>query len=714
MPRQNEPADNPARPRPWRHPVGWIRSKSPLWWASIGASVLISLVAADLAVEYALAQVPLPEEVKLPQSARVYDSKGNLIATYRDEVTRFMIELDTLPHHVTEAVIAAEDRDFYDHDGISLTGMVRAAWENATSGRVTQGGSTITQQYIKNAVLEDPSRTVQRKINEALLAIKLEDRYSKDEILEMYLNTVYFGRGAYGIEAAARTYFAKHARGLTLPEAAFLAGVIPSPQKYRDGEAARQRRAYVLSAMRQEGFITETEEREAEEAKLRRETSVHLRANKQDAAYFLEWLRKDYLYPRFGDCLFRCGLKIYTTIDMDLQRQAEESVASTLDLPSDPQASLVSMTPKGEVRALVGGRKAFDSIRAARGFNFATDNKRQAGSAFKPFTLLAAIEEGISLKSRFSGESPKLIDDPACTGPDGEWEPENYEGASYGTLDLTSATTDSVNTVYAELISEVGPAKVAEIVEALGFTGPGGEPIDPVCSLALGTLDVSPLEMARAYATLAARGVRPEVTPIRWVENGDGKCLLGYGTPKKQGCRKTISTEGERVVEENSVDVLTEALTSVVEGGTATGAQIGRPVAGKTGTTQDNRDSWFAGYVPQLATVVWMGYPAEKGPDKKLGTSDDIAPLMHYCGLAHCRPVHGVDVTGGSFPASIWSLYMLAALEGVDVEDFTAPAFEPTTVINPPPPPAPPKPKGKPDEKDKKPVEDTKRKFDDD
>jgi penicillin-binding protein 1A len=574
--------------------------------------------------------------------------------------------------------------------------MVRAAWENFTSRRVTQGGSTITQQYIKNAVLEDPSRTITRKVNEAILAIKLERRYTKDEILEFYLNTVYFGRGAYGIEAAARTYFAKHAADLRLSEAAYLAGLIPSPERYQTGRAAISRRAYVLAAMREEGYITETEEQRAGSAKLRMETAEQLRPHRQKAAYFLEWLRKEYLYPRFGDCLFRCGLKIHTTIDMDMQEWAEESIAANLNERADPQAALVSMTDQGEVRALVGGREAFDSIRKARGFNFASDSKRQAGSAFKPFTLLAAIESGISTQSRLSGHSPKEIDDPACVGPAGVWTPENYGGASYGTLDLKSATSSSVNTVYAELISEIGPEKVADLVEAMGFTGPTGTGgIDPVCSLALGTLDVSPLEMARAYATFAARGVRPVVTPIRWVENGAGRCLLAYGKLQNKECRKVIDTDGERVADENSVDLLTETLTGVIEGGTATSAAIGRPAAGKTGTTQDARDAWFGGYVPQLATVVWMGYPVEDGPDGKPGTADDISPLMHYCGLPHCRPVHGIDVTGGSFPAAIWSMYMIAALDGMEIEYFTTPAYDGTIVLNPPPPPAPPKDEGK-------------------
>ena len=680
-----------------------MSQRGSLWWVGVIASVVIALLAADVIVEYALAQVPLPEEVKLPQSARVYDRHGKLIATYRDEVTRFLIDVDTLPDHVHEAVIAAEDRDFYDHEGVSIGGVVRATWQNITAGEVEQGGSTLSQQYIKNAVLEDPTRSISRKLKELVLAIKLERRYSKKEILEFYLNTVYFGRGAYGVEAAARVYFAKHASQLTLSEAAYLAGLIPAPEKYQvtsSRNAALGRRSYVLSAMREEGYITSSEESEAEDAKLRLKIADTLRARRQSAAYFHEWLRKDFLYPRFGDCLYRCGLKIYTTIDMDMQAAAEESIASTLNLPEDPASALVSMTPRGEVRALVGGRD-FHSVRSARGFNFATDAKRQAGSAFKPFTLLTAIERDISTSSRFSGESPKTIDDPACMGPAGEWSPENYEGASYGTLDLTTATSNSVNTVFAELISEVGPDSVAKLVEDFGFTGPydSGE-IDPVCSLALGTLDVSTLEMARAYAAIAARGVLPEVTPIRYVENGAGRCLLGYGTPKKMKCKEVVDTAGTRVVDENSADVLTEALTGVVEGGTATAAQIGRPAAGKTGTTQDNRDAWFAGFTPQLSTVVWMGYPIDRGPDGKLSTADDVSPLMHYCySTAICRPVHGIEVTGGSFPATIWGLFMASVLDGIEVAYFTPPADEPDIVLNPLPPP-PSKDKGKGHEKE--------------
>ncbi|MEA2435197.1 MAG: hypothetical protein QOG54_2654 [Actinomycetota bacterium] len=674
-------AARPPRPRPWRRP--W-------WWVNVIASIGLALIAAHYAVDYTFAQVPMPPEARLPSSARVYDVHGNLIATYRDEVTRFIVDTKDLPEHVSQAVIASEDRGFYKHDGIDVQGMVRAAWANLTSGQVEQGGSTITQQYIKNAVLEDSSRTFERKINEGILAVKLERQLSKDDILESYLNTVYFGRGAYGIEAAARTYFAKHARHLNLQESAYLAGLIPAPAAYQTEEAGLARRSHVLNAMLSERYITQDEFDKADDSALRTRVAAVLRARHQPAAYFLEWLRKDYLYPRFGECLYRCGLKIYTTIDMDMQHQAEDAVSSNLNEPTDPPAALVSMTPTGEVRAMVGGPE-FTNVRKARGFNFATDGKRQAGSSFKPFTLLEAIEQGISPSSRFSGESPKTIDDPTCSGPDGVWVPENYGGSSYGTLDLRSATANSVNTVFAELITEVGAANVADLVSNFGFTGPYGTgDIEPNCSLALGTLDVSVLEMARAYAGFSARGLLPTVTPIRYVQGHSGRCLLGYGMPEKMKCKKNVSVEGTQVVEANSADVLTDTLTGVVEAGTATTAQIGRPVAGKTGTTQDNRDSWFAGYTPQLATVVWMGYPIEPGPDKTPGTADDISPLMHYCGTPECRPVHGIDVTGGSFPAAIWSAFMSAALEGTDVAYFTTPAYQPATVINPVPPPPPP------------------------
>ena len=679
-----------------------LRHAARLRSVRLAAAVVFALVAADFAVEYAMGKVPLPADVRLPSSSRVYDRNGELIATYRDEVTRFIIDTRGLPPYVRQAVIAAEDKDFYEHEGLSVAGTVRAAWKNVTNAGVVQGGSTITQQYVKNAVLEDPSRTIERKLKELILAMKVERRYSKARILDMYLNTVYFGRGAYGIEAAARVYFAKHAGQLTLAEAAYLAGLIPAPAEYEEKSAGLARRSYVLRAMREENYISAAEQERADDAKLKRQREPTLRTRHQKAAYFLEWLRKEHLYPRFGDCLYRCGLKIHTTLDMEMQREAEGAIREVLTEEEDPQAALVSMTPNGEVRALVGGRD-FTATEKARGFNYATDSKRQAGSSFKPFTLLSAIEEGISPASRFSGESPKTIEDPMCTGPDGLWMPENYGGSSYGNLDLYSATANSVNTVYAELVSEIGPEAVADVVERFGFEGPeaNGE-IAPHCSLALGTLDVSPLEMGRAFAGFAARGALPEVVPIRFVTDRSDECVLGFREPRDMKCKKSVEVAGTQVMDENSVDVLTQTLEGVVLGGTATTAQIGRPVAGKTGTTQDNRDAWFAGYTPQLTTVVWMGYPIERGPDGRFGTADDLSPLMQYCeDPATCRPVHGIEITGGSLPATIWGLYMEMALADLPTLDFTAPIDQPDLVLNPPPPPKPDKDdKGKSDRKE--------------
>jgi penicillin-binding protein 1A len=680
------------------------RRKRIVRYAVLAFLLSASVVAANLIVEYAFAQIPLPKNVELASSSEVYDANGKLIATYSDEITRFLIDTKELPEHVRLAVVAAEDHDFFEHEGVSVRGLTRAAWANLTSGEVKQGGSTITQQYVKNAVLRDPSRTVQRKLKELILAIKLERKYPKDEILDMYLNTVYFGRGAYGIEAASRAYFDKHADRLSVAEAAYLAGVIPSPQKYQvdaDPEAARARRDYVVRAMLREDFITDRQAQRALKRKIKVfGTNIH-DPKKQQAAYFLEWLRKDYLYPKYGDCLYTCGMKIYTTLDLKMQRAAEEAVRSHLDDPEDPQAALVSMTPGGEVKAFVGGR-AYTSVKSARGFNYASDGVRQTGSALKPFTLLAAIEQNISTESRFGGGSPETIEDEACTGPDGVWEPENYGGSSYGTLTLNEATANSVNTVFAQLIAEIGPDKVSDVLERFGFrdaTKDGA--IRAHCSLALGTLDASPLAMARAYAGFAGRGKLPEVMPLRFVLNSSGECVERFRPAKGQKCEKGSRPKLEQVVDENSVDVLTRTLTGVVEGGTATAANIGRPVAGKTGTTQDHRDAWFAGYTPQLATVVWMGYPIEIGPDKKVASGDDFVPLMHFCSDPQkCRPVDGIEVTGGSFPADIWAAFMSIVMDGRDVLYFAVPSDEPDEVLNeapPPPPPATPKDEKKDD-----------------
>ena len=658
-----------------------------------------------LGLTYAFARIPLPRDIELASSAKVFDVKGRLIGTYSDEVRRFLIDTDKLPEYVSDAVVAAEDRDFYEHSGVSVRGIVRAAWANVTGGEISQGGSTITQQYVKNAVLQDPSRTVTRKLKELVLAIKLERRYPKEQILGFYLNTIYLGRGAYGFEAAAQTYFDKPAVELTLGEAAYLAGIIPAPESYQPDEnprGAEARRDRVLDVMVDEGYVTRGEARDARREKIKiAKGAIGSVVKRQRAAYFLEWLRRDYLYPEFEEGLFTRGLEIHTTLNLDMQEAAEDAIASALTERTDPQAALVSMTPRGEVRALVGGRD-FTSVKKARGFDYATNFPgRSAGSSFKPFTLLTAIQEDISPRSRFSGHSPQFISDPECADPDGSsWEVENYEGGSYGTIDLVQATTNSVNTVYAQLAAEVGPESIVDTLDKFEFDRPGTEaerdlhgPSLEVCSQALGTMDVTPLEMARSYAAFAGRGVLPDVIPIRYIEDFEGGCVREYrSTRGVADCEEEDLVSSSRAAEENDVDVLNQTLTNVVSGGTAQAANIGRPVAGKTGTAQRHSNAWFAGHIPQLATVVWMGYPLERRTvecvagetDCKNGKKKEgYVPLMEFCSdVELCRPVHGVTVTGGSFPAQIWAAYMRIVTEGMEILPFPTPVDTPDEVIN--------------------------------
>ncbi len=664
-------ADRGGPPRERRVPR-WLL----LWGSAIPlAAVLIG--AGVLALTYAFAAIPLPKDVKITASAQVFDRHGKLIGTYSNGEERFLIDTRALPRYVWEAVVAAEDRNFFHEGGISLRGTLRAAWADLRGGGITQGGSTLTQQYVKNAILNDPSRTFTRKVKEAILAIKLDHRYSKRRILGFYLNTIYLGRGAYGIEAAARSYFGEHAKDLSLAQAAYLAGIIPAPEAYQPQDhpkLAEQRRDLVLREMHQQGYITKHQMRRASRGPVHALPDTSVGAASEKAAYFMEWLRKDYLYPKFHDCLYTCGLKIYTTLDLSMQREAERAVASTLTEPSDPPAALVSLTPDGQVRAMVGGPH-FHSVRAARGFNYATDLPgRQAGSSFKPFTLLTAIEQGISPLSTFSGASPTTITNPVCDNADGTpWQVSNYADEQFGYINLDQATTDSVNTVYAQLAAELGPDKIKATLERFGFDRrgtPARRDIPAVCSLALGILDVTPLEQARAYAALDNDGKLPDVRPIAYIKNRHGDCVVTYVKLKGMSCQRRVRTAPARAAPADATREVTQILTHVVQGGTATAANIGRPVAGKTGTTTDNRDAWFAGYVPQLVTVVWMGYPNYKGH----------TVYMHACGDPHtCRVVHGYysGVTGGTLPAMMWARYMSQATAGMPVESFPLPGYLP-------------------------------------
>jgi penicillin-binding protein 1A len=617
---------------------------------------LAALLGGTVMILFVYANTNLPELPPGPQTTFVLDRNGKLITTLHTEVNRVVVPFDQIPDDMKHAVIAAEDRDYYHHGGVSYFSIIRAGWADLTHRRIEQGGSTITQQYVKN-VFTGNQRSFGRKIKEAILAVKVDHKYSKDEILGRYLNTVYFGNGAYGVQAAAQVYFGIPARKLNLLQAATLAEIIPAPARYdpvSNPDLAKVRRNSVLEKMANQGYITqqEADSLQAEPVKVRLRPQV---AHK--FAYFVSMVSKA-LQDTYGYAeTFTGGLRVTTTLDSRVQRAAEQAVASNLPGAKDPAAALVAIDPKtGAIRALVGGR---DFTRAK--FNLATQAHRQAGSAFKPFTLTAAMEQKISLKSTWQGPAQITIEDPECANPDGTpWLVHNYADEEAGTFELTDATAHSVNTIFAQLVTVVGPDNVVDVAGRMGIKSE----LQSVCSITLGTQAVSPLDMANSYATLAARGIKHSPFTVAAVKSTDDHINDVY-KPKA----------GERAIKKNDADLVTFALQAVVDHGTGTAAQIGRPVAGKTGTAQKFVDAWFCGYTPQLATCVWVGYP--KGE----------IPLENVEGYS--------SVFGGSIPAKIWHDFMGQALNGLPVVDFAQPSFQgydqypKGAVSSPEPPPSP-------------------------
>jgi penicillin-binding protein 1A len=614
------------------------------WWAFVLPPVLL-LVGGFGVLWYVYAHTPIPEFPTGEQTTLVYDRAGKLVATLHGTINRIEVPLSDISPDLQHAVIAIEDKDFYHHGGVSFVSILRAGWADLTHGSVQQGGSTITQQYVKN-VFTGGERTVARKVKEAIIAVKLEKAYSKDQILEKYLNTIYLGHGAYGVEAASKYYFGKSAKDLDPLQSATLAGLIAAPSSYDPidhPDQNRVRRNVVLDDMAQQGYLTQ-----GDAARLKQEPikvkKKHPTFESSKYAYFVSFV-SDTLQQRFGSSgTFSGGLRVTTTLDSAYQQAAEDAVASHLPSAKDPSAALVAIDPAtGEIRALVGGRD-FTKVK----FNNATQAQRQAGSSFKPFTLATAIEQKISPFSTWSGPSQITIDDPICENPDGTpWEPHNYGDESGGTMNLIQATAHSVNTIFAQLVVKVGPQNVADTAHAAGIASD----LQPVCSITLGTQPVTPLEMADAYATFAARGVHHPPLAITEVKDAKGAVL------------DSSDVESDRAMPANDADIVTAALQAVVTEGTGTGAQLDRPAAGKTGTTQNNGDAWFCGYVPQLVTCVWVGY--QKGS----------IPLEN---------VEGVPlVFGGSIPAEIWHDFMTTALQDVPVRNFRAPNYQGFTTPSP-------------------------------
>jgi penicillin-binding protein 1A len=590
---------------------------------------------------YLWLSVDLPDDNPLPLAAAVVTSDGEEIATVGADGTRIEVDLEEIAPIAIEAVVAAEDHRFYDHDGLDPIGMGRALWQNLrTSG--TQGGSTITQQLVK-VLFTDGDRSFSRKAREAVLALKLERTVDKDDIIERYLNIVYFGRGAYGIEAAAQAYFGIPAAELQAAQAALLAGLIRSPETadpIEDPTEATRRRETVLDALEATGGLTRQEADAAASEPLGALDEATMPSQAAIAAHFVDRVRAEAITAVGEEAIFGGGLRIVTTLDLEAQQAAEAAIAEALTEPDDPQAALVALDRDGAIRAYVGGRDHdLLEVDLASG-----GSGRQPGSTFKPFVLAAALDAGITLEDRY--RAPASIEVEVGGAP---WEVENYGGESYGTLDVADATADSVNTVYAQLLAEVGPQAVVDVARAAGVDAE----LEANPAIALGAEEVAPLQLATGYATFANDGNRTAPYAIARIETAEGDVVW---EPERAA--------PVRAIDEGISRTVTAALRGVIEDGTGTGAAIDRPAAGKTGTTQENVDAWFAGFVPGFTTVVWMGY------------AEGAVPMAD---------VHGRSVTGGSFPATIWQRFMHAALDGREVEDFPEPPEDLDRQRTPPP-----------------------------
>ncbi|NJO43958.1 MAG: penicillin-binding protein 1A [Cyanobacteria bacterium CRU_2_1] len=558
------------------------------------------------------------------ETSYIYDINGTLLDSIHDEANREVVGLNEVSPHLKRAVLAIEDSYFFSHHGINPPSVARAFLANLEEGRTVEGGSTITMQLVKNLFLS-PEQTINRKVAEAVLALRLEQVFSKDQIFEMYLNQVYWGHNTYGAETAARSYFNKHASELTLAEASMMAGLIQAPEEYSpfiNYQLAKQRQAIVLDRMQKLGWITAEEVAEAKAQPIGLGQITSFQASQ--APYVTDAVSQE-LSDRFGqDAVLKGGMRIQTTIDLNMQRLAEEIARDGLasvqaqGVYAD-QISIVVVDPRTHfVKAMVGGVDYNQSQ-----YNRAIQALRQPGSAFKPFVYYAAFASG-------SYAPDSTIMDSPVSYPDGDdyYTPQNYDGGFYGGMSIRQALAYSRNIPAIRLGQEVGINRVIEVCRILGIKSP----MEPVTSLPLGSVDLTPLEMAGAYATFASGGWYSETTTIVQVTDSKGNVLLD-NTPQPQ-----------LVLDPWATAALNEVMQGVISNGTGTAAKLDRPAAGKTGTTSSERDIWFVGYIPQLSVAVWIG-------------RDDYGPL-------------GVGATGGTYVAPIWRNFMVRALEGVPVENF--------------------------------------------
>ncbi|QYG95279.1 PBP1A family penicillin-binding protein [Iamia sp. SCSIO 61187] len=636
---------------------GEVRRRNIFWrWRRLFYLATLMAIVAVTGAGFVVSRVELPTEPPVEaQTTFICTSEvlpgqcdeDNAAATLHGEEDRVNVRLEQMPDVLIDAVVAAEDRDFFEHGGVDPLGIARAAYTDIMGNSASrQGGSTITQQYVKNVYLTD-ERTLTRKIREAVMAIKLEQEISKEQILENYLNTIYFGRGAYGVQAASQVYFNKDVGDLVLADAALLAGLIRSPHRaepYTDPEEAKRRRRTVLDAMLEEDKITRDERDEADAVEMNlfggvipyeasNSVEVDPLVSQVQGDYFIEYVRAQ-LAERYGDdTVFGGGLRVYTTLDRTMQGHALTAVTETLNQPGDPVGSLVAIDDAGQVRAMVGGTDfATQKVNLAVGTE-GGGSGRQAGSTFKAFALAEAMRQGYSVESLIHSPSSAVF--PGANGG-ADWLVGG--GCCGGVTTLTEATARSANTAYAEMMIELGPQAVIDMAHDLGVTAEFPEPFP---SLVLGAGDVSVLDMAASYSTFANQGTRIDPRVITRVEDAQGNVIEEFGAQRTQ------------VLDVDQASRVTHALQQVIDHGTGEDADFGRPAAGKTGTTQDNRDAWFVGYTPTLTAAFWMGYPEGNRPMEQL---------------------RGETVSGSTFPARIWRRFMELATADTPVAEFPEPA----------------------------------------
>jgi penicillin-binding protein 1A len=586
--------------------------------------------------------------VGIGQNSFVYAVDGSVLGAIPAERNRTPVTRTEISPWMPKATVSIEDRRFFQHGAIDYQGTMRALIADIRAGHAVQGGSTITQQLVRNLYISR-EKTVQRKVKEACLAIKLARHWSKNRILTAYMNQVYYGNHAYGIEAAAETYFSESAKQLTLEQSALLAGLPQAPSVYdpfhRPADALR-RRDEVLVALLRNGAITSTQFVTAQA-----DRNLHLKAGKRYTRirepYFFTYV-EDELQKEYGASTVRSGgLKVYTTIDPRVQRAALTAIKRVLTYSSDPSSAVVAIDPRsGAIRAMT----AVTPGRKGNKFNLVSQARRQPGSTFKTIVLTTAVSMGINPNSTYYLSAPLHYQpDSTCnpSDPNCAWDVQTYDHSYLGSTSLENATVHSDNTVYARLILDVGPDKVVRMAYKLGVRT---SPLDAVPSLTLGSIGVSPLEMASVYATLAAGGVYSKPMAIRKVvlPNGKVDTSAGWGKPHQ-----------ERVISDGVAYAVTQVLEQNMLHGTGTGAYFGRISAGKTGTTDNYADAWFCGYVPQLEATVWVGYPKAE------------IPMLS---------VHGIAVSGPTFPAQIWRYFMEAAVGNQAALDFASPATQPVWV----------------------------------